>query len=99
MSRHTILTQVAATKFYVMASGMKALAEDLAQLRVEYEVPGTPGDKLVVATIGEINKILEAAGTVRPGDVVPTEDQLADVQQFDPNVNATTGSPEEDLLA
>ena len=98
MSRHTILTQVAASKFYVMASGMKALAEDLAQLRVEYEAQGTPGDKLVVATIGEINKILEMAGTVRPSDPLPAEEQLADVLQGDPAA-ATTGSPEDDLLA
>jgi len=80
MSRHTVLTEVAAKKFYIMSSGLRDLLTDLKALKNEYRIPShEPAGALVAAAIDEIERVLVAANVVRPGDNIPTESELASV--------------------
>ena len=93
MPRHSVLTEVAAAKFYVMSSGMRVLVEDIRKMRSQVNIPtGSDGDKLVTAIINEIGTVLEAAGSIRPGDTA-TEEQLATV--LPPQTGA---EPEDDIF-
>jgi hypothetical protein len=89
MSGREILKQVAATKFYIMADGMRNMIEDIRSLRVEMHIEaGSREDKLIRAVISEIESVLDRASAVRPGDDV-TEDQLATVlEQSDADTSA-----------